>query len=115
MSRIAMNMPNTMAMKAMSRRGSMRSTTVDAAEIALAPRENVEGVVGASAMPCPIHRCLTRCDPAVGDGTRLGVDAGHYRQARPQHSLARDVCRHGDPDGYPLYDLGEVAGRVVRR
>src|SRR5262245_40491067 len=107
-----MNMPNTMAMKAIRRRGSMRSTSVRVTRTALGGPSD-EGVrMGAWAMP---RQLLLAIPLRSGRGIALGVDAGHYRHAWPQHRLARNLGRHADSDRHPLDNFREIAGRVVWR
>src|SRR5215472_13093201 len=120
MSRIAMNIPNTMARKATSRRGSMRSS----ARLAAAPTEG-DCVGGKSAVA--VRALMERLRSARRGCTELrqrrqpvmrvaaGIDAHHDRHAGPQQAFAADAERHADPHGEALHDLGEVAGSVVGR
>src|SRR5215472_7783670 len=120
MSRIAMNMPNTMARKAASRRGSMRSSAPPAA----APTEG-DCIGGKSAVA--VRALMERLRSARRGCTELrqrrqpvmrvaaGIDAHHDRHAGPQQAFAADAERHADPHREALHDLGEVAGSVVGR
>src|SRR5260221_8618661 len=125
MSRIDMNIPNTMMRNANSRRGAMRSDGAAAFII-------VGGAVVALAMICSTrahqaspdagkllrmdHRRRVEVGFAVRiGGTFTGIDGGVDRHARAQQVLLRDILRHPNPDRKPLHDLGEIAGGVVRR
>src|ERR1700686_4409351 len=129
MSRIDMNIPNTMMRNANSRRGAMRSEDAAAAFIITG------GAVAASTMICsgqnvmaigcapPAASKLLRLDHgrrvevsvAVGIlGAVAGIDGGVNRHAGAQQVLPGGVLRHAKPDREPLHDLGEVAGGVVR-
>src|ERR1700716_806031 len=130
MSRIDMNMPNTMIRNAISRRGGMRSDGTAGALII------VGGAAVAFAMGCsgqdllmnrarrPMRANLLRMDHgrrvevgfAVGIGSAgAGIDGGIDRHPGAQQVLLRDILRHPDPNRTPLHDLGEIAGGVVRR
>src|SRR5712675_2615256 len=128
MSRIDMNIPNTMMRNAISRRGAMRSEGAAAAFI-------ITGGAAASAMICSgqnllLDRARRRLRKllrlshgrrvevgfAVGiRGTVVGVHRRIDRHARAQQVLLGDILRHANPDRKPLHDLGEVAGGVIRR
>src|ERR1700737_1303111 len=129
MSRIDMNIPNTMMRNANSRRGAMRSEATAAALIILG------GAVVASAIICsgqdvfvnrarrPMRKLL-RLDHsrrvevgfAVGIlGAGAGIDGRINRHASAQQVLLRDIFRHANANRKPLHDLGEVAGGVIRR
>src|ERR1019366_4465866 len=129
MSRIDMNIPNTMMRNAISRRGAMRS---DGAAVALIiPGE----AVVASAMMCSAQgsfepgappdawdllRMNQRRRVEIGiafgaGGAFAGIDGGIDRHPGPQQVLLRDILWHANPDRKPLHDLGEVAGGVVGR
>ena len=103
-----MNIPNTIARNANSRRGSMRSAS--AAALAAVPTM-------LSRPPWRSRAYLRddgrRCCRVLGAG--LGVDADDDRHAGPQHLLGADLRRHADAHRNALHDLGEVAGRVVGR
>src|ERR1700716_1212572 len=129
MSRIDMNIPNTMMRNANSRRGAMRSDGTAVAFII------VGGAVVESAMICSAQgvlrigraaRCqnLLRSDHgrrvevgfAVGIlGAGAGIDGRINRHARAQQVLLRDILRHTNANRKPLHDLGEVAGGVIGR
>src|SRR5690348_10278994 len=128
MSRIAMNIPNTMMRNAISRRGAMRSAG------ALGARIVADGAVVAVAMSCSGQAGAPVAEPArykllrMNHGRRIevrfgvgvlgplgGIDGRIDRHAGAQQAFARDVRRHPDPDRQPLHDLGEIAGGVVRR
>src|SRR5712671_5578648 len=129
MSRIDMNIPNTMMRNANSRRGAMRS------DGAVAVLVIVGGAVVASAMICSAQgvlrigrtarwQKLLRSDHgrrvevgfAVGIlGAGAGIDGRINRHARAQQVLLRDILRHTNANRQPLHDLGEVAGGVIRR
>src|SRR5436853_4844330 len=124
MSRIDMNIPNTMMRNANSRRGGMRSEAADAVTMP-------GGAVVVSAMICTAqarahrqlpelsrvnHRWGVEVDFAVGIGRALpGIDRGIYRHAGAQQVLTRHLLWHPNTDRKPLHDLGEVAGGVIRR
>src|SRR5665213_1412571 len=128
MSRIDMNIPNTMMRNANSRRGAMRSEAAAAAAFIIAG----EAVV-ASAMICSGRDSSTGHAPdakllrldhgrrveirvAVGVGCAfMGIDGGIDRHARAQQVPPRDFPRHTNANRKPLHDLGEIAGGVVRR
>src|ERR1700691_4701921 len=130
MSRIDMNIPNTMIRNATSRRGATCSDGAAAASIII-----VGGAVVASAMMCsgqdvlanrarrPMRTLLRmdhhrRVEIGVVVGVACagaGIDGGIDRHAGAQQVLPRDVFRHADANRKPLHDLGEVAGGVVRR
>src|SRR6202451_3414002 len=130
MSRIDMNIPNTMIRNATSRRGAMRSDGTAAASIII-----VGGAAVASAMMCSAqdvlanrarrprrkllrldHRRRVEIGVVVGvRGASTGIDGGIDRHAGAQQVLPRDVFRHPNPNRKPLHDLGEVAGGIVRR
>src|ERR1051325_5309629 len=125
-SRIAMNMPNTMIKNATSRRGTIFSDAGSAAPI-------IDGVaVVAFAMGCSArdgchgliagvlfrmnHRRRVEVGVAVGILRALaGVDGGVDRHAGAQQVLLRDLLGHADAHRQPLHDLGEIAGGVIRR
>src|SRR3979490_220205 len=129
MSRIDMNIPNTMMRNANSRRGAMRSDGTAVAFII------VGGSVVESPMICSAQgvlrigraaRCqkLLRSDHgrrvevgfAVGIlGASAGIDGRINRHARAQQVLLRDILRHTNANRKPLHDLGEVASGVIRR
>src|SRR5258705_1347010 len=129
MSRIDMNIPNTMMRNAISRRGSMRSDGAVAAFVI------VGGAVVASAIICsgqdvlvnrarrPIRKLLRpghRRRIEIGLVVRIlgavaGIDGGIDRHAGAQKVLSGDILRHANPNRKPLHDLGEVAGGVIRR
>src|SRR5262249_25466920 len=106
MSRMAMNIPNTMVRNASNRFGSMRS---DAAGTLAAP-----GNVVASAMAASPLRLVgdDRRRRGLALGTRLGVDGNDDGHARPQHLLGAHLRGHTNAHGNALHDFGEVAGRV---
>src|SRR5258708_17238002 len=127
MSRIDMNIPNTMMRNANSRRGAMRSDCTAAGFIMSG------GAVAASAMICsgqrardrvrrPIRKLLRvnhgrRVEVGFAVGVRGAVVGVHRcidRHARAQQVLLGDIVRHANPDRKPLHDLGEVAGGVIR-
>src|SRR5215470_15631673 len=123
-----MNMPKTMARKATSRRGSIRSAPSAAALPGTVARSSAVGLaaramanLGSKENGLAYAAWLGR---AVGrhylvrvgsNGARLGVDADDDRHAGAQQSLFRDVGWHRDAHRQALDDLGEIAGRVVRR
>ena len=129
MSRIDMNIPNTMMRNANSRRGS---TCSDGAAGALII---VGGAVVASAIICSdqdVHgnrahrptRALLRVNHrrrveigfAVGVlGALGGIHRDVNRHARAQQVLPGYIRRHAHANRKPLHDLGEVAGGVIRR
>src|SRR5437764_13432208 len=106
MSRMDMNIPNTMMRNANSRRGGMRSEAAAAAVIMPG------GTVVASAMICtahaPAHRQLpelsrvnhrwgVQIDFAVGIGRALaGINRGIYRHSGAQQVLSSHLFRHPD-------------------
>src|SRR6202048_2092322 len=132
MSRIDMNIPNTMMRNANSRFGGIRSEAAAAGFIM--PGE----AVVASAMICSRDQSWTctgriarrfrekllrmnsgrriEVGVAVGVGRTLaGIDGGVDRHSRAQQALLGHVLWHANTDRQPLHDLGEVAGGVVRR
>src|SRR5882757_8947189 len=129
MSRIDMNIPNTMMRNATSRRGSMRSGGAVAAPVIIG------AAVVASAIICsgqdvlvnrarrPIRKLLRlghRRRIEIGLVVRIlgavaGIDGRIDRHAGAQHVLPGDILRHANPNRKPLHDLGEVAGGVIRR
>src|ERR1700674_3098267 len=129
MSRIDMNIPNTMMRNANSRRGAMRSDGAAGALII------VGGAVVASAMICSgqdmrgnrtqrptrallrvNHRRRVEIGLAVGVlGALCGIHRDGHRHARAQQVLHGDILRHAHANRKPLHDLGEVAGGVIRR
>ena len=130
MSRIDMNIPNTMIRNANSRRGAMRSA---------APRPRSSWRGGRwwrSPWSCSGQDRLQRggapdarnayCGWTMAGASRSaslsasaaplgGIDGGIDRHAGAQQVLPRDILRHADANRQPLHDLGEVAGGVVRR
>src|SRR5262249_35687513 len=98
-SRRAMNMPKHMAMKAIIRRGSMRSAAL----------------AGAFMSTSRLVRSSACWRGNGGDGTRLGVDGDDYGHAGSQRAALGDVGGHLDANAETLYDLGEIAGCVVGR
>src|SRR5260370_12709438 len=129
MSRIDMNIPNTMMRNAISRRGGMRSDGTAAFSMP-------GGAVVASAIICfssgrarnrapsPDPQKLLRMDHGwrvevgVGIGVRgavAGIDGGINRHARAQQVLPGDILRHLHANRQPLHDLGKIAGGVIRR
>ena len=123
MSRIDMNIPNTMIRNANSRRAGRRARPARLRLVII----DGDAVV-ASAMICPGRRG-TEYDPALKSSSRRsrsaslsasaapsrGVDGGVDRHAGAQQVLFRNVLRHTDPHRQALHDLGEIAGGVVRR
>src|SRR5438445_4319016 len=112
MSRIDMNIPNTMIRNANSRRGAMRSEGAEAiipgdAVVASAMRANLLRVD---------HDRRIEVGVAVGIlGALVGIDGGVDRHAGAQQVLPRDRFGHADANRKPLHDLGEIAGGVIRR
>src|SRR4051812_43084677 len=108
MSRIDMNIPNTMMRNANSRRGAIRSDGACADSIE-------DGALAAPAM-LPRTTCGSiKVGIAVGVFRALmGVDAGIDRHASAQQVLLCDVARHPHPHRQALHDLGEVSGGVIR-
>src|SRR6266852_4869268 len=129
MSRIDMNIPNTMMRNANSRRGAMRSDGAAGALII------VGGAVVASAIICSgqdghinrahrptrallrvNHRRRVEIGFAVGVlGALDGIHRDVNRHARAQQVLPCDIRRYAHANRKPLHDLGEVAGGVIRR
>src|SRR5256885_4411510 len=99
MSRIAMNMPSTMAMKAASLRASKPA--------------NIAGASAALrlAVVLAIRPSLERGGGLGAGGP--GVDIDNHPEAGAQ--FRRRVFRNADANRHPLGDLGEVAGRVLGR
>src|SRR4051812_3164842 len=98
MSRMAMNIPNTIAMKAKSLRASNPA-------IIAGPRAPPEIAPAVAMASVERGGLLGACVP--------GVDFDDDREAGTQ--LGRRAVRNADTDGHPLGDLGEVAGGVLRR
>src|SRR3984893_2744862 len=118
MSRIDMNIPNTMIRNAISRRGAIRS---DGAAVGFIIAS--EAVV-ASAMMCSAqdavepgarpdargllrlhHRRRVEVGVAVGiPGALAGIDGGIDRHAGTQQVLFGDILWHANPDRKPLPD-----------
>src|SRR5215813_12226169 len=118
MSRIAMNMPNTMTRKAISRCGWMRSAWL--AVSAKANPGTAFAVVFAMALPslCSVgvgaHRGAAHA--LRGNGrVRFGIHTDDHRHAGPQYGLLGDHGRDQNADRQPLHDLGKIAGGVVGR
>src|SRR5215471_2336620 len=111
MSRIDMNIPNTMIRNATSRRGAMRSGGKGALIIA-----GVAVVTSAMALLRMDHHRRVEVGGVVGIlGALVGVDGGVDRHAGAQQIFPRDRLGHADADREPLDDLGEIAGGVIRR
>src|SRR3954453_12079446 len=125
MSRIDMNIPNTMIRNANSRRAGMRS---DDAVVRTGDAGLPSAIVCSSSRTCAVRETGARNLLRAGHGRRIqggfavgiggvlpGVDGGVDRHARAQQVLSRDVLWHPNPDWKPLHDLDEIAGGVVRR
>ena len=115
MSRNAMNMPKHIARKARMRSGSTRSTSAGACRSA-----GRAGCGGGGHLPSlgALIRAPRVCcagGGVAGERARLGIHAHHDRHAGPQQPFAGDFGRHLDAHRQPLHDLGEIAGRIVRR
>src|SRR5438477_1300276 len=129
MSRIDMNIPNTMMRNANSRFGGIRSASA-AVGFIIPGGAVVTFAMSYSAAPgfCPAPKITSRkllgmghlgrveIGFAVGIVSALArVDGGVDRHARAQQVLPGDILRHADAHRQPLHDLCEIAGGVVRR
>src|SRR5258705_26079 len=119
MPRMDMNIPNTMARKGTSRRGSIRSSAPAAAaptERRSVGRKGRESAVALMRRPASVQRgAAARQHRQAVLRLVARVDADHDRHAGPQQPLAGHAERHPDAHPQALHHLGEVAGRVVGR
>ena len=118
-----MNIPNTMKMKAATR---LTEKFADAtprgrrpASVAGADRPGrIAATASLTAWRFLVAKASSPSAPSsVGFGCVgiAGVDGRDDREAGPKRDLLQHVLGEGDAHRDPLHDLGEVAGRVVRR
>src|SRR5215218_1262736 len=105
MSRMAMNIPNTMQMNANIRR---RPLPAGAPGLAAAGPFASAAV---AAMTCLLALRGPR-EPIAAVAAVYAHDDG---QTRPQDALLQHLARHGDPDRNALHDLGEIPRGILRR
>src|SRR2546427_12557194 len=98
MSSRAMNMPKHIAMKAIMRRGSMRSAALPE---------------GAFMSTSASVRSGARGRGEGCDGTRLGIDTDDNRHPGSQRAALGDIGGNPDAHAQTLHDLGEIARRIV--
>src|SRR5438309_997425 len=99
MSRIDMNMPNTIAMKAMILRALKLRVG-----ICMAGTGRFAGLSAGTAV------AMTRALLIVA-----GMNLDNDGEAGPQNAGARDFGRHFDAHWHALHNFGEIAGRIFRR
>src|SRR5215470_3480615 len=121
MSRMAMNIPKHMVIKAIAWRSGIR---VGALVASGAARRGTGSDAAIEVMTSFHHLArlllLGGLDCASGpvvplDAVSLRVDADDDRHTGPQQLLRTYGGRHLDAYRKPLHDLGEVAGRIVGR
>src|SRR5690606_29251009 len=115
MSRIAMNMPNTMARKAIAFFGSMRSSAGAIGPIvvsaAMTAHSGMEEKGGAKPVS-PRRHLLFQVNPRIRSvglfvGRRARIDIDHDTQARADLAGFQRFLRDHDANRNALYDLGE--------